>query len=96
MKLCKLKLGLMTALAVIAFTSSVCSAKGTVTATAYLNPSAPKECNFVETEDTQQGCQHNQCNAAVKNAIAALQSVQPNGKCKANAKSRGCDYDNCK
>jgi hypothetical protein len=95
MKLSNLKLVLLTAFAVMALSSNLCSAKGTVTGKAYLDPSAPKECNFKEKQDTQQGCSHEMCNAAVKNAIAQIQRAQPNDKCKLKATSRGCEYWNC-
>lgn len=95
MKTFNLKFALISAIAAIALSSGTSFAKGSVTATAYLNPSAPSGCNFVETRDTQNGCSHPACNTAVKNAIASLQSAQPNDACKAWAKSRGCKYNNC-
>jgi hypothetical protein len=91
-----LKRSLTAAFVVLALSSGVSYAKGSVTATAYLNPSAPQDCNFVETQDTQKGCKHPACNTAVKNAIKKLQDAQPNGTCKAQAKSRGCEYNDCK
>ncbi len=91
-----LRRGLTAAFVVVALSSGPSFAKGSVTATAYLNPSAPATCNFVETQATVQSCEHKACNAAVKSAIKKLQDAQPNGTCKAKAMSRGCTYDNCK
>lgn len=96
MKTLNLKLALMSACIAIALSSGMSFAKGTVTGKATLNPSAPQDCIFVVAEDTQQGCTHGACNTAVKNAIKALQAQQPNGACQAQAKSRGCKYNNCK
>ncbi len=95
MKLSLLKLVLMSVFVASMLLPGICSAKGTVTGKAYLDASAPKNCNFKEKQDTQQGCSHEACNTAVKNAIAQLQRAQPNDVCKSKAMSRGCEYWNC-
>ena len=96
MKLASLKFILLFATLAFVMSPSVSLAKkGSVTGKAYLNPSAPSDCNFVTTKNTQKGCTHKACNTAVKNAIKSLQNAQPNGTCKANAESRGCKYNNC-
>lgn len=83
-------------LVALALSPGLCLAKkGSVTGRAYLDPSAPAGCNFNPTQNTQQGCTHQACNTAVKNAITQLQNAQPNNICKSKAKSRGCTYQNC-
>jgi hypothetical protein len=95
MKASNLKLSLTTILFTAILLPGLALAKGSVTATAYVKASAPADCHFVETSNTQNSCAHTACNTAVKNAIKSLQNAQPNGACKAEVTSRGCKYKNC-
>ena len=96
MKPSHLKIAAISMLVAAALSPGLCLAKkGSVTGKAYLDPSAPKNCVFNQTQNTQAGCTHIACNTAVKNAITQLQNAQPNNVCKSKAKSRGCTYQNC-
>lgn len=91
-----LNIAMLSAIIASAFSSGLCLAKkGSVTGKAYLDPSAPRNCVFDATQNTQSGCSHQACNTAVKNAIKQLQNAQPDNVCKSKAKSRGCTYQNC-
>ncbi len=96
MKKSPLSIAMMSAIIASVLLSGLCHAKkGSVTGKAYLDPSAPANCVFNVTQNTQSGCTHEACNTAVKNAITQLQNAQPDNTCKSKAKSRGCSYQNC-
>lgn len=95
MKSSNLKLSLFSILFAAALLPGLALAKGSVTATAFVKASAPANCHFVETSNTQNGCSHDACMTAVKNAIRSLQNAQPDGACRAQVTSRGCKYKNC-